>query len=205
MDTTSYLALSRQVALQRHMDRSPTTSPTRPPRLSRRAHCVRAACCSGAGRGRGSPSSRTWRWRAICARADRADRQSARPGARRRRLFRFATAGGTRYGRGRPARAGYGRAAGERGGRSACSTTAATPITLPADERPISIAADGTMSGAHGRDRPHRHRRASPTSRPCAQVGDGLLPAERGARAGRPARAWSRARSKAPTCSRSSR
>ena len=172
-------------------------------RLSRRAYGVRAGAGAGRPAAAGSPSCRTWRWRATWPRADRADRQSARPRARRQRLSQLRDAGGHPLRAGRPARARYRWPAGEPQGQPLLDDSG-NPITLPADDPAITDRRGRHDLRAAGPDRPRRHRRLRARAGPRAgrRRPAGRQPRRR---CRRPAPGWSRARSKAPTSSRSSR
>ena len=178
MRTTSYLALSRQAALERHMaDDREQPRQRHDHRLPRRAHGVRADAASRRAR------------RPVAFVQDVGLARDLAPGPitqtgnrstgdRRRRLPRLRRPpAATRYGRAGRLEIDAGRPAGEMQRPGRCSTTAATPILLAAGR-------DGDLDRRrrHGvrpqrADRPDRRLWPSPTSRRCGATGDGLFAA----------------------------
>ena len=203
MRTTSYLALSRQAALERQMatDREQPRQRHAPRAIAPSTWCSRRRCIGPAAGG--SPSSRTWPCARPGARADRADRQSARSRDRRRRLPRLRD-------RWRDA-LWAGRAARDRPGRPAGEFATGEPLLddggnadPPGRGRDGASRSPATARSSGGNGPIARDRRLRLRQRAGAAPGRRrAVHRERAGDAGRAARAWSRVRSKAPTSSRS--
>ena len=203
MGTTSYLALSRQAALQRHMATIATNLANATTTGYRAEHSCSRRHCSGPARQARSPSFRTSALARDSAPGPIA--QTGNPldlaidGAG---LSRLRDRGRDGLRPGRPPRGRPGWAAGELATGMPLLDDGGNADPPGRGQTAISIAGDGTVPGGNGpiaRIGVYRLRQRAGARR----AGDGLFTATEPAMPGRAARGSSRVRWKAPTSSRS--
>ena len=184
METTAYIALSRQMALRRQMDLIANNIANVTASGFKAEALIYEPVVSDAGGGQRLAFvqdvgvARDLRAGPMTQTGNPLDLAIQGPG-----YFAIETDHGTRYGRSGQFRLNESgelvTAAGDR-----VLDDGGAPVSLPVDAGPIALAADGTVSGAQGRGRPHRRSRVRRRAAP-AQGGWRAVPGRPAARAGR--------------------